>query len=546
MDCNPLFLTDAYKLGHAEQYPDNTTFVYSNFTPRSLSHSPIPAKFDNGKITVMGTSSVLQELVDLWNKEFFDKPKEEVVTEFLKEIQPFIGPNVFNEDRLNDLHDLGFLPIQVKALPEGTQTLPKIPHFVISNTKDEFYWLTNYLETVLSSEGWKMPTVATIASAYRRLLEYYAERTGTPSEFVDIQAHDFSSRGLSGYSDQQKTGTAHLAYFMGTDTLACLPYINAFYKGKDTFKGCSVPATEHSVMCMGKIDNELGTFKRLINDVYPNGIVSIVSDTWDFWKVITEYTVALKEDILNRGPDALGLSKVVFRPDSGDPADIICGTALPFADTALFRKHILDELPEGGTAYGVVNGTYFEGTKGKGKNWFKAIIEEVTTVTPEMKGAVECLYEIFGGTETSKGFKQLNDKVGLIYGDSITLDRADDILNRLMLKGFASGNIVLGVGSFSYQYITRDTFGFAMKATYGIVEGEGREIFKAPKTGDGTKNSAKGLLKVITNEVGEYELIDSVSTMEELSEDNELKTIFVDGFFYNLPSLEDIRANTKI
>lgn len=249
MNCNPLFLTDSYKLGHAEQYPDNTTLVYSNFTPRSLNHSPIPKKFDNGKITVMGTSAVLKELVDLWDKEFFSRNKYMVVQEFIDEIQPFIGPNVFNRERLEYLHDLGHLPIMVKALPEGTQTLPKIPHFVLFNTDPKCYWITNYLETVLSSEGWKMPTVATIASAYRRILEYYALETGTPIDFVDFQAHDFSSRGLSGISDQQKTGTAHLAYFKGTDTLACLPYINKYYNGEGIFKGASVPATEHSVMC---------------------------------------------------------------------------------------------------------------------------------------------------------------------------------------------------------------------------------------------------------------------------------------------------------
>lgn len=289
---------------------------------------------------------------------------------------------------------------------------------------------------------------------------------------------------------------------------------------------------------------ELAMFRRLITETYPKGIVSIVSDTWDFWKVLTEYTVALKDDILNRGDDALGMSKVVFRPDSGCPVDILCGESISFPDKETFIDYVMNNKDEGESAYGLINGTHYLCTKTRGKKFFEPVITEVTEVTPEMKGAVECLYEIFGGTETELGYKQLHSKVGLIYGDSITLERADEILSRLQKKGFASGNVVLGIGSYSYQYLTRDTFGFAMKATYGEVDGEGREIFKLPKTGDGTKNSAKGLLKVVTNDDWEYELIDSVSLEEELV-DNELQVIFSNGEFFNETSLEDIRSRTK-
>ena len=106
------------------------------------------------------------------------------------------------------------------------------------------------------------------------------------------------------------------------------------------------------------------------------------------------------------------------------------------------------------------------------------------------------MWDIFGGIENSKGFKELDSHIGAIYGDSITLERATQICERLKLKGFASTNVVLGIGSFTYQYNTRDTFGFAMKATYGEVDGNGREIYKDPITDDGTKKSAKGLMKI--------------------------------------------------
>jgi len=248
-------------------------------------------------------------------------------------------------------------------------------------------------------------------------------------------------------------------------------------------------------MCMGTKDDEIETFRRLINELYPSGIVSIVSDTWDFWKVITEFAVTLKEDILKRTPNAIGLAKTVFRPDSGDPVKIICGD---------------DNAPAG---------------------------------SPENKGAVQCLWETFGGTETEQGYKLLNERVGLIYGDSITLERAKAILEGLERKGFASTNIVFGVGSYTYQFMTRDTFGFAIKATWGQVNGEGRDIFKDPKTDDGQKRSAAGLLRIEETENG-YELFDRQTAESELG--GELKTVFEDGKLVLATTFDEIRERLEI
>jgi nicotinamide phosphoribosyltransferase len=150
---------------------------------------------------------------------------------------------------------------------------------------------------------------------------------------------------------------------------------------------------------------------------------------------------------------------------------------------------------------------------------------------------VELLWVVFGGTITDKGYKILDSHIGAIYGDSINLQRAEAICEGLKCKGFAS-QVVFGIGSYTYQYNTRDTFGLAMKATYVEVNGEGREIFKNPVTDDGTKKSATGLLQV-KEESGSYILHDKVSWDEE--KNSELKTVFKDGKLVKEYSLREIR-----
>jgi nicotinamide phosphoribosyltransferase len=295
---------------------------------------------------------------------------------------------------------------------------------------------------------------------------------------------------MSGIYDAAQSGVGHLTSFIGTDSVASIDYAEEYY-GATGVVGVSVPATEHSVMCMGTEDNELETFRRLICDLYPSGLVSIVSDTWDFWRVITEFTTTLKTEILNRKPNALGLAKMVLRPDSGDPVKIICGDPDAEPNSSAF------------------------------------------------KGAVECLWDVFGGTETDKGFKVLHERVGLIYGDSITLERAQAILTGLTAKGFASCNIVFGIGSYTYNYLTRDTFGFAVKATWGQVNGQGRELFKDPITDSGVKKSAKGLLRVEQTADG-FTLFDQQTSDQE--QQGAFAIVFENGKLIRECTLDEIRA----
>lgn len=489
MKFSPILLKDGYKVGHRFQYPAGTGLVYSNLTPRKSRNAGID------EIVFFGLQYFIKEYLQKQFKEdFFNQPKDLVIASYKRRMDTYLGPDSVQLEHLQALHDLGYLPLEIKAIPEGCQVPMRVPVFTIRNTQPEFFWLTNMLETVMSAVLWKPCTSATTAFQYLKVFHQYAEETvGSDKSFIDWQGHDFSFRGMSGMEDAVLSGAAHLLCFTGTDTIPAIDFLERYYNAdcEKMMIGGSVPATEHSVMCMGTQQDEVATFRRLINEIYPSGVVSIVSDTWDFWQVITTFLPLLKNEIVSRN------GKVVIRPDSGDPVKIIIG----------------DELAPVGS--------------------------------PEFKGAVECLWEIFGGQITEKGYKLLDSHIGLIYGDSITLDRQEAILSGLMKKGFASYNVVLGIGSFTYEYVTRDTFGFAMKATYGEVNGEGRAIFKDPKTDDGTKKSAKGLMQVYRDSVtGKLAVKDECSWEEEAQ--GELKTVFKDGQLVKEWSLQEIRNQIKV
>lgn len=528
---------DSYKLGHAEMYPPKTTKVYSNFTPRSMGHLQLPREFKTNKIVWAGFQAFLQELVYFWDETFFKRDQDEVVAEFLEFVAPFCGPNGFNEAHIRSLHDLGYLPLQIKTLPEGSVVNIGVPVVTITNTVAHAYWLPNYLETWMSCDLWKTPTSATLSNAYRSIIEKYAGLTGGSKDFITWQGHDFSVRGMSGIADAAKSGFGHLLSFNGTDNLPAVKLANDVYGGKLTFVGGSVPATEHSVMCAGGKESELETFRRLIK-TYPSGVVSIVSDTWDFWNVITNMAAQLKDEILARTPDQFGLAKVVFRPDSGDPVKILCGykywdiDAYGPPNTFEMEENKYEAVKTGGKYY-QADFTYWPDGSPDAIRFGKELTEA------EVKGAVECLWDIFGGTTNELGYRTLNQRVGLIYGDSITPQRCVDIMEGFKAKKFASDNTVLGIGSFTFQYQTRDTLGFAMKATSVIIDGTRTSIFKDPKTDAGTKKSARGLLKV-TKQGNEFKLYDNVSEAEE--NEGELRIVFRDGDLYNQETIEQIRA----
>lgn len=437
----PTLLIDGYKLDHRRQYPKGTTRIYSNLTARSSRIEEVD------EVVFFGLQYFLKEYLEYaWAEFFNDSP--EIGKKFFEEtVNSYLPPgHGVGADHIYNLWELGYLPLEINAIPEGTRVPLRVPLLTVENTHPDFYWLTNYIETIMSCILWKPITSATKAHHLRRMLDVMAAGTGGDLGFVPWQAHDFSMRGMPGLEAALLSGAAHLTSFTGTDTLPALPFLKRYYGyGLDEkyLIGGSIPATEHSVMCAGGAATEEESFKRLITEVYPTGMVSIVSDTWDYWKVIRRTLPALKDIIMARD------GKVVIRPDSSPttPADILCG-----------NPNAYDEL--------------------------------------EVKGTVEALWDIFGGTKTKTHYRLLDPHIGTIYGDSITYEMAKEICQRLAAKNFASTNFVMGVGSYHYTYDTRDTFGLAFKSTWAEIEGKGVDLFKTPKTDSGVKNSARGRLAV--------------------------------------------------
>lgn len=522
MNLPPIFAIDGYKLSHRPQYPNGTSLVYSNWTPRSNKHFKTPV-FDNPELLWVGTQTfMINWLVNNFNQNFFKQPKILVCSYFKQVIDSYIGKDSVPIDGIEALHDLGYLPLEIKALPEGTLVEMKVPVLTVKNTKPEFFWLVNYLETLFSSELWPVATAATTAFNYRVLAELYAEKTCDDNSHIAWQCHDFAARGNMGMFANSLTGVGHLASFTGTDSVFALVRLMQDYEvsSQGYLYAGSVPATEHSVMCAGEKDNEIGTFRRLIAELYPSGIVSIVSDTWDYWQVIQKFLPELKEEILARN------GEVVIRPDSGDPADIICGRndVIKIGDLWYPKSAVIQRDADGSNI----------------------IIDANAQPVPEheVKGSIELMWETFGGHTNSKGYKVLDPRIGLIYGDSITLERAKDIFQRLAAKGFASSNVVLGIGSFTYQFVTRDTFGFAMKATYVEVDGKGRAIQKDPATDDGTKKSLKGLMRhTFDGETGRWSVKDNVTPEEERQSD--LPLVFLNGDIKNKTDIAEIRGRVE-
>lgn len=469
---NLLLATDVYKMGHMEGYKPGITKVYSYLTARSDKTLP--------KVVWFGLQYYL--------KQYLSKPvTHQHVDEFLEMRKDILGGTPEHiESKVRALANLGYLPIEIKAVDEGTVVPAKNVLMTITNTHPDFYWVVGFVESLVL-KVWNTCTVASYSKKLNDLCTKFANETADDSGIVPFQVHDFGYRGCSSEETAMLSGAAHLVNFLGTDTVPAVKFVKEFYGGSSGPIGLSVPASEHSVMCSFGRENEIDAFRHMLN-TYPTGLVSIVSDTYNLWNVLTNFTETLRSEIENRD------GKVVFRPDSGDPEKVLCGD--PSAPTG----------------------------------------------TPENKGVIRILAEKFGTTTNSKGYKLLNPKVGVIYGDGMYYERFERILTNLREMGFASTNLVVGVGGLLLQQHSRDEQGYAIKATYAEINGQSYDLMKDPVTDSG-KRSHKGLLQLTKDNNGNFVTKDECTWDEE--KQGLLQTVFLDGCITKEFTFDEVRENSR-
>jgi len=479
----PLLKTDAYKVGHVGLYPKGTTKVYSTLTPRRNEFYPW-----SNEMVAFGYQMFVERLKEDFNNNFFNQKKEDIIYTYKQVVGSVMGNPDYDTSHIEALYDLGYLPIKIQALPEGTLVPMGVPVLTIQNTDDNFAWLSNYLETLLLSETFVTSTAATTAHQFRKILTEYNKKSSDNPQGMDYQIHDFSERGQHGNEASMLSGVAHLTSFKGSDTIQA-PMMAKLYYGanlKDIGKtSASVVATEHSVMEALTAKYSDGTDNKHQYEVYkellennPTGILSVVSDTYDYWEVVTKVLPALKDEIMKRK------GTLTIRPDDGDMKYNI-------------RETLID------------------------------------------------LWKTFGGIINSKGYKVLDSHVRMIYGEGVTLDNIRSLYDVVLKLGFSTDNIVFGVGAYVYSVlVTRDSFAQAIKAQVVVINGKEHLVYKDPKN-DPTKlkTSLKGAVVDYYGTDGKLHVADNLSLKQaDNDRGQQLHTIFEDGKIKNKVTLEDIRT----
>lgn len=474
-----LLLSDTYKQCHDRMYPKGLTKLVSYWVPRKSMLQ------NQNEMIFFGLQAFIKEyLIECFYDNFFRLPEDEMLNLYTDSMDIQIGEINYDLDKIVNLHRLGYLPLEIKSLPEGTLVPMGVPCIEITNTHEEFAWLVQWIECILQVELWKPCCHATIGYMYRQIADKWYEKT-VENISPSLACSDFGMRGMSCINEATRCSASWLLSFDKTSTIPAINYVNKFYNAdcKNNGLGIGAVSTEHSVMGANySIDGDEVTFvRKLLNELYPNTSFSMVSDTYDYWNLVNNILPQVKDDVMKHN------GKLLIRPDSGD-------------------------------------------------------IVEISVKT------VEKLWDIFGGTLNSKGYKVLDPHIGIIYGDGCTLSNVDTIWFELEKRGFAANCIGFGVGAFCFSAIieenktivvTRDTFGIAMKATYGIINGKKLMIYKDPKTDTSKlKKSHKGCCKVYCDETGKLCCKDGLFDM---SEDSLLKTVYKNGELVHECTFLDIR-----
>ena len=492
----PLLLCDFYKACHAPMLPKGITKSVSYMTPR-MSRVGMW-----NKVVFFGLQAFCHDyLIDYFNDHFFSRPKEEVIAEYTRIMGAALGASAYQSSHIAALHNLGYLPIEIVALPEGTMVPMQVPMFAITNTHPDFAWLPQALESLISAEMWHPMIAATVGHTYRQIVNSFYTRTCDDAVNPARALGNFDFRGEESLQSAVKAAAGWCLSFLNTATVPVIPYLERHYSCDCTKEPVAfgAPSTEHAVMCSNfAVDgDEITLLRRLLTEIYPHTSFSAVLDSYDYWNVVNNILPQLKPEIMAHD------GCMLIRGDSGDCVEVVTQT--------VFR-----------------------------------------------------LWDIFGGTVNSKGYKVLDPHVKALYGDSITVQRCYDIYRILEENGFACSNVTLGVGSFSMQCIeeedviavtsngdavsetvlkpfTRDTFSMCIKATYCEIGGRFYPIFKNPKDG-GFKKSQRGCCVVTRDSAGELDYLDGYTWEQAVNNRfNLLQPVFSNGRMVRQQSLAEIR-----
>lgn len=462
MNKNICIMTDSYKLDHWAMMPKDTEYIYSYFESRS------GAKYN--KTVFFG--------LQYYIKEYLAGPvvTRERIEEAAMLVKLHLGSEkYFNREMWEYILEKynGHLPIEIRAVAEGTPVSVSNVLMTVVNTDPKCYALTNHLETILS-QIWAASTVATLSYEVYQLIKHYRTQTGT-QDGIKFGLHDFGYRGTSSFEFAGLGGAAHLLNFMGTDTINAMITARDYYGAPLEGLAYSVPATEHSVMTARGKEGEEEVFVNLL-DTHPDGILSVVIDSYDYKGFINIIARKYKDRILARN------GKVVFRPDSGDP----------------------------------------------------------TSVTLEI---FDMLADIFGTTKNEKGYRLLNPKVAVLWGDGIDYNGIRSILFTLKNADYSTDCMVFGMGGGLLQKINRDTQRFAFKSSAQCRSGVWHDIFKNPL--DSSKMSKKGILKLTKDEEGEFHTVRKDSNARlNIDDDDLLISVFLNGYLTKEYTFDQVRKNT--
>ena len=598
MNINPFLLTDFYKLTHILQYRPELRELTSYLTPRGSRLKGID------KVVFFGLSAYVHSyVVKNFNDNFFNRNFEYCECEIREVLELGLGYTDEMIDKTVEhfkaLHNLGYLPVEINAVAEGTLVPMGVPCLEIKSTNPQFFWVGQALEASLSAAIWHPMISATIAREYRKIAR--GAFSATVENGIDERTAmcDFSMRGQESNESAVNASVAWLTSMWNSSTVAARKHIKDVYTKLSTRDKMSnsiirgLTSTEHSVMtshaCLDGGD-EIPTFKYLFN-LYKDVSFAAVCDSYDFWNVLTNILPNnFMKEIGERGKRGVFIG---VRHDSAEPVDALCGTVpILHADsvkripkemlldwskfecvTLMFKEEEAKNLWEQGFHDGNLVAVMCDGeeylVRIRGVEYLRNIDETVDKNCPTMwasgvlqnrprtweeKGMIETMYEIFGGSVNSKGYKVLNPGIKAVYGDSITITRAKKIYERLAAKGFAANNVSLGVGSFSFQGLenedgtislfSRDTFSIAVKCThskycdeYGTVCE--RHVYKDPANFI-QKKSQKGLCRIFFNEDGELTYEDELYERDLVGKNSALIPYFKDGKEYK-QNFEGIR-----